>query len=59
MANLMNKEKFTEILSESAVRRFGEERTKSLTPAIQETAAALATIAEYEIELEEEPAFFL
>jgi len=55
----MNKEKYVEILSESAIRRFGEERTKSLNPAIQETAAALAMIAGYKIELEEEPAFFL
>ena len=59
MLNSMNKEKYVEILSESAIRRFGEERTKSLNPAIQETAAALAMIAEYKIELEEEPAFFL
>jgi hypothetical protein len=59
MLNPVNKEKYVEILSESAIRRFGEERTRSLNPAIQETAAALAVIAEYKIELEEEPAFFL
>jgi hypothetical protein len=59
MLNPMTKEKFAEILSESAVRRFGEERAKSLSPPIQEIAASLAAIAEHEIELEEEPAFFL
>lgn len=59
MLNPMNKEKFIEILSESAARRFGEERANSLSPAIQEIAAALATTSGYEIELEEEPGFFL
>jgi len=54
----MNKENFIEILTESAVRRFGEERAKSLDPAIQEIAQSLGTVAAYEIELEEEPAFF-
>jgi len=55
----MNKENFAEILSELAVRRFGEERAKALSPAIQEIAQSLACIAEYIPELEEEPAFFL
>lgn len=58
MSNPMNKEKFIEILRESAIRRFGEERAKSLSPAIQEIAASLAAIAAHEIEMEEEPAFF-
>jgi len=58
MSNSMNKENFIEILTESAVRRFGEERAKSLDPAIQEIAQSLGTVAAYEIELEEEPAFF-
>jgi hypothetical protein len=55
----MNKEKFIEILNESAIRRFGEEEAKSLSSAIQEIAASLAAIAGHEIELEEEPGFFL
>ena len=59
MSAAMTKEEFTEILSESAVRRFGEERAKDLTPVIQDLAGSLATIAEHPIELEEEPAFFL
>jgi len=55
----MTREKFIEILKESAIRKYGEEETQSLSPAIQETAAWLAGVASYEIELEEEPGFFL
>jgi hypothetical protein len=55
----MNQEKFIEILNESAVRRFGEDRAKSLSSAIQEIAASMAAIAAHEIEREEEPEFFL
>jgi len=55
----MNKEKFIEILSESAVRRYGEAEAKLLSPAIQETAAWLAVVDAHEIELEREPGFFL
>ena len=59
MPNSMNKEKFIEILNESAIRRFGEEGAKSLSSAIQEIAASMAAISAHEIELEEEPGFFL
>ncbi len=59
MPNPMNKEKYIEILNESAIRRFGEQRAKSLSPAIEEIAASMAGIAAHEIELEEEPAFFI
>ncbi|MGD0625216.1 MAG: hypothetical protein ABSB32_10910 [Thermodesulfobacteriota bacterium] len=59
MSNPMNKEKFIEILNESAVRRFGEEGAKSLSSAIQEIAASMAAIAAHEIDREEEPGFFL
>jgi hypothetical protein len=55
----MNQEKFIEILRESAVRRYGEAEAQSLSPAIQETAAWLAVVDSYEIQLEEEPGFFL
>jgi len=55
----MTKEEFTEILSESAARRFGEDRAKGLIPVIQDLARSLAVIAEHPVELEEEPAFFL
>lgn len=59
MFTAMTKEEFVQILSESAIRRFGEEGAKSLSPAIQEIAASLSAIAAHEIELEEEPAFFI
>ncbi len=59
MSNSMNKEKLIEILNESAIRRFGEEGAKSLSSAIQEVAASIAATAGHEIELEEEPGFFL
>ena len=59
MLNQMNKEKFIEILRESAIRRFGEEGARSLGPAIQEMAASLAVVDAHEIELEREPGFFL
>ena len=55
----MDKEKFIEILSEAAIRRYGEQETQSLSPAIQEIAASLAVVDAHEIKLEEEPGFFL
>jgi len=55
----MTRENFIEILNGSAVRRYGEEEARSLSPAIQETAAWLAVVDSYEIELEEEPGFYL
>jgi len=59
MSSPLNQEKFIEILNESAIRKFGEEGAKSLASAIQEIAASMAAIAGHEIELEEEPAFFI
>jgi hypothetical protein len=59
MLNQMNKEKFIEILSESAIRRYGEQEAQTLGPAIQEIAASLAVVDAHEIKLEEEPGFFL
>ena len=58
MSAAMTKEELTEILSESAARRFGEERAKDLIPVIQDLARSLAAIAEHPVELEEEPAFY-
>ena len=55
----MNKEKFIEILSEAAIRRYGEPEAQILSPAIQEIAASLAVVDAHEIELEREPGFFL
>ena len=59
MLNPMNKERFVELLSESAILRYGEEEARSLGPAIQETAAWMAVVDAHEIELEREPGFFL
>ena len=59
MSNPLNKEKFVEILSESAILRYGQEEAQSLGPAILETAASLAVVDAHEIELEREPGFFL
>ena len=59
MLNPLNKEKFVEILSESAILRYGQEEARSLSAAILETAASLAVVDAHEIELEREPGFFL
>jgi galactose-1-phosphate uridylyltransferase len=58
MSAAMTQEDFTEILSKSAVRRFGEERAKDLAPVIQDLAKSLAAVAEHPVEFEEEPAFY-
>ena len=54
----MDKENYAEMLHQVAVQRFGEERAKSLYPAIQEIAQSLVFIADCAIAFEEEPAFF-
>ena len=54
----MDKENYAEMLHQVAVQRFGEERAKSLYPAIQEIAKSLVSIADCAIAFEEEPAFF-
>ena len=58
MSTGMNEERYFKILKESALQRFGEEQAKPLEPAIQDLARSLAAIAEYPLEMEEEPAFF-
>ncbi len=58
MASAMTEEEWVEILRQSATQRLGEERAKILDPAIQDMARSLAAIAKYDLELEEEPAFF-
>jgi hypothetical protein len=55
----MDKEKFIEILSASAIRRYGEQEAQTLGPAIQEIATWLAVVDAHEIELEREPGFYL
>ncbi len=54
----MDKEKYAEMLHQTAVQRFGEERANSLQPAIREMAQSLIVITEFAVALEEEPAFF-
>jgi len=54
----MTGEKFSKLLRESAVERFGEERARVLDSSVEDMAQRLASIAEYRLELEEEPAFF-
>ena len=54
----MGEDKYFKILRESAVQRYGEEEARLLEPAIQDMARSLAAIAEYPVEMEEEPAFF-
>jgi len=46
-----------EILKDSAVKMYGEERAKALEPALQEQARGLAAVEDYPLALEEEPAF--
>jgi hypothetical protein len=58
MKPVLTQDELAEILRESALIRFGEERTKALEPAIRETAGSLAFLGEHRTELEEEPAFF-
>lgn len=58
MSTAEAKDKMVKILRESAVQKFGEERAKSLYPAIQEIAQSLVSIADCAIAFEEEPAFF-
>ncbi len=54
----MDKEKYAEMLRQTAAQRYGEERANSLQPAIQEMAQSLVAVGEFEVALEEEPAFF-
>ena len=54
----IGEDRYFKILRESAVQRYGEEEAKLLEPAIQEAARSLTSIAEYPLEMEEEPAFF-
>jgi len=59
MSTALTKKVLIEMLSAAAAQRFGEERAKVLIPAIQDISASLASLAQHQIELLEEPAFFL
>ncbi len=54
----MDEEKYAEMLYQTAVQRYGEERANSLQPAIQQMAQSLTAVGEFAVPLEEEPAFF-
>lgn len=51
-------ENLRDILSTQAERLWGDERTKELAMTLRQLASSLAAIADYEIPLEAEPAFF-
>lgn len=57
MSISLTEEKFGEILRESAVRRFGEERTQILNPAIKDIAHSLAAVAQHRVRFEDELSF--
>lgn len=46
------------ILNEQAKALWGEERAKELGKTLQQLASSIAAVANYEIPLEAEPAFF-
>jgi hypothetical protein len=54
----MTEKRMVQLLSKSAARRYGEEHAKSLSPALRETAKAIAVTKNRALALEEEPAFF-
>jgi hypothetical protein len=58
MSSDITPEAYAEMLRRAAIRKFGEERARSLDPAIQEIAQTLARLAEQRMGFEEEPAFF-
>jgi len=58
MSAEINEEKYFKMLRESAVQRYGEERTKIIEPSIRDLARSLAVISEYPLAMEEEPDFY-
>ncbi len=51
-------EDLRDLLMEEAKRLWGEERAKELIPTLQQIASSIAAISNYEIPMDEEPAFF-
>lgn len=51
-------ENLEQMLREQAKRLWGEERAKELALTLRQLASSIAAITNYEIPLEEEPAFF-
>ena len=58
MTQEITQENDFERLKEMAVNRFGEERTKELTPAIRQIASSLAVVGRVRLREDEEPTFF-
>jgi hypothetical protein len=46
-----------EILKNSAVKQYGEERAKALEPSLRDLARTLVAVEDYPLAMEEEPAF--
>ena len=46
-----------EILKDSAVKRYGKERTKVIEPTFKDLARSLVAVEDYPLAMEEEPAF--
>ena len=46
-----------EMMKDSAVKKYGEERAKALEPSLQDLVRALVAIEDYPLAMEEEPAF--
>jgi hypothetical protein len=57
MAACAKTEILLEILKDSAVKQYGEERAKALEPSLRDLARALAAVEDYPLAMEEEPAF--
>ena len=54
----MTEAQLVQMLKESAVRRYGEERTQELFAALCETAQAIMGTRDYDLALTDEPIFF-
>jgi len=52
-------ERYREILKESALRRYGEERSRAIEPAIREIARAVAAVSEHRVSFEDELSFYI
>ncbi len=46
------------MLKDAAVRRFGAKHAKDLSPALRETAKAIAAERKHDLDLAQEPIFF-
>ena len=58
-APLLTKEQWIERLQAWAIARWGQARADSIRPEIEATAEHLVTVAEYPLEMEHVPGFFM